>query len=121
LREDPDAFVRRGSVPVLRATTHGTTGTPTRACFSARELRQMGAFAGLASLLDGSLDAADVIQLNGALGLLPDTFPVMVVLGPVLVTQYLVWSRVKGHERTTAEYLVATITPVAQGQARRTA
>jgi phenylacetate-CoA ligase len=70
LREEPDAFVRRGSVPVLRATTHGTTGTPTRVCFSARELRQMGAFAGLASLLDGSLGPEDVIQINTAAGAL---------------------------------------------------
>jgi phenylacetate-coenzyme A ligase PaaK-like adenylate-forming protein len=70
LREEPDAFVRRGSMPVLRATTHGTTGTPTRVCFSARELRQMGAFAGLASLLDGSLDESDVIQINTAAGAL---------------------------------------------------
>jgi phenylacetate-coenzyme A ligase PaaK-like adenylate-forming protein len=70
LREDPDAFVRRGSTPVLRATTHGTTGTPTRVCFSARELSQMGAFAGLGSLLDGSLAASDVIQINTAAGAL---------------------------------------------------
>src|SRR5215212_9003983 len=70
LREEPDAFVRRGSAPVLRATTHGTTGTPTRVCFSARELSQMGAFAGLASLLDGSLDASDIIQINTAAGAL---------------------------------------------------
>jgi phenylacetate-CoA ligase len=70
LREEPDAFVRRDSVPVLRAITHGTTGIPTRVCFSARELSQMGAFAGLASLLDGSLDASDVIQINTAAGAL---------------------------------------------------
>jgi phenylacetate-CoA ligase len=70
LRDNPDAFVRRGSVPVLRATTHGTTGIPTRVCFSARELSQMGTFAGLASLLDGSLDASDVIQINTAAGAL---------------------------------------------------
>lgn len=70
LRENPDAFVRRGSVPVLRATTHGTTGVPTRVCFSARELAQMGYFAGLAALLDGSLDASDVIQINTAAGAL---------------------------------------------------
>jgi phenylacetate-coenzyme A ligase PaaK-like adenylate-forming protein len=70
LRDDPDAFVRRGSTPVLRATTHGTTGTPTRICFSARELSQMGGFAALASLLDGSLDETDIIQINTAAGAL---------------------------------------------------
>jgi hypothetical protein len=51
------------------------------------------------------LGAVGAVFLAGVLGWLPGTFPVMVVLGPLLVAQYLVWLRVRGHERTTAQYL----------------
>jgi hypothetical protein len=51
-----------------------------------------------------AVGAIGAVFLVGALGLLPDTFPMMVVLGPLLVTQYLAWSRVRGQERTTAQY-----------------
>lgn len=40
--------------------------------------------------------------------LLPtDTFPTMILLGPLLVTQYLLWHHHLGPERTTATYLAA--------------
>ena len=60
LREDPDAFVRRGARCLLRTTTTGTTGTPTCVCFSAVELRSMTALAALAALFEGQLGPADV-------------------------------------------------------------
>jgi len=52
-----------------------------------------------------ALGAIGVVFLAGVRGLLPGTFPVMVVLGPLLVVQYVVWIRIKGEERTTVEYL----------------
>jgi hypothetical protein len=42
-----------------------------------------------------------------ALGLLQATFPVMTVLGPLIVMQYLFWRRRSGIERTTYQYLQA--------------
>jgi hypothetical protein len=40
-----------------------------------------------------------------ASGLLRGTFPVMVVLGPLMLLQYLTWRRRVGEERTTWQYL----------------
>jgi len=34
-------------------------------------------------------------------------FPVMVILGPLMVMQYLFWMRCNGRERTNVEYLAA--------------
>lgn len=70
LRDDPDAFIHPQVRPVLRATTHGTTGEPTRSAFSASELRLMAGFAALGWLLQGQLDPEDVIQINTATGAL---------------------------------------------------
>lgn len=39
------------------------------------------------------------------LGLTHATFPVMVVLGPLIVLQYIAWRRRRGTERTTWQYL----------------
>lgn len=36
---------------------------------------------------------------------LQGVFPVMVVLGPLMVLQYLIWRRRRGRERTTWQYL----------------
>jgi hypothetical protein len=52
-----------------------------------------------------ALIALGGVMLAGVTGWLPGIFPVMVVLGPLLVTQYLIWIRVRGSERTTAHYL----------------
>jgi hypothetical protein len=43
----------------------------------------------------------------GALIFLPisEVFPVMIVLGPLMVLQYAYWVRQRGHERTTWQYL----------------
>ena len=70
LRDHPDAFVHPRSPPVLRATTHGTTGEPTRICFSAAELRQMAGFAGLGFVVHGQITPEDVVQINTATGAL---------------------------------------------------
>ncbi len=61
-----------------------------------------------------AVGAVGAVFLVGALGLLPDTLPVMVILGPLLVAQYLAWSRVRGQERTTAQYLREDPRPIAR-------
>jgi len=66
--------------------------------------KAFGRTAGLVAIVV-VLTAVALIFLAGILGLLPGTVPVMVLLGPLLVVQYLVWIRVKGQERTMAEYL----------------
>lgn len=43
---------------------------------------------------------------------LPDTFPTMIVLGPLIVAQYLLWSSRGGAERTTARYLAEEPLPI---------
>jgi phenylacetate-coenzyme A ligase PaaK-like adenylate-forming protein len=70
LRDDPDAFVHPRARPVLQATTHGTTGEPTRIAFSAAELRLMAGFAGLGFVLQGQIGPEDVVQINTASGAL---------------------------------------------------
>jgi len=70
LRDEPDAFVHPQAQPVLRATTHGTTGEPTRIAFSAAELRLMAGFAGLGFALQGQLGSEDIVQINTAAGAL---------------------------------------------------
>jgi hypothetical protein len=52
-----------------------------------------------------TLGAISAVYLAGVQGLLPGPFPVMVVLNPLLVAQYLVWIPVTGYERTPAQYL----------------
>jgi hypothetical protein len=66
-----------------------------------------------------ALAAIGAVFLAGVRGLLPGTFPVMVVLGPLLVAQYLIWIRVSGQERTTAQYLGEDPLPVARTAAVR--
>jgi phenylacetate-coenzyme A ligase PaaK-like adenylate-forming protein len=61
LRADPDAFVRRGARPFLRATTTGTTGTPTRVAFSEAEVRTMAELSALAFLFSGQIGPEDVV------------------------------------------------------------
>ncbi len=41
-----------------------------------------------------------------------DTFPVMIVLGPLMIVQYLYWTRRRGPERTTRQYLQAEPLPL---------
>jgi hypothetical protein len=60
-----------------------------------------------------ALGAIGTIFILPLLGLLSGTFPVMVVLGPLMVLQYLYWRRRCGLERTTWQYLQAEPLPVA--------
>jgi len=64
VREQPDAFVRHGSQPALRATTTGTTGTPTSICFSAHELHVYSALQAIHLLLSGEIQADDIVQIS---------------------------------------------------------
>jgi hypothetical protein len=41
-----------------------------------------------------------------------DTFPVMIVLGPLMIVQYVYWSRRQGPERTARQYLQAEPLPL---------
>lgn len=62
-----------------------------------------GRTAGLTALSVALLALAGVLLLPIS-GLLQVTFPVMVVLGPLMVAQYLFWRRRRGRERTTRQY-----------------
>lgn len=64
LRDDPDAFVRSGSKPTLRATTTGTTGWPTSVYFSDREVRTVVALAAMSFMNQNLIEADDVVQVN---------------------------------------------------------
>ncbi len=59
-------------------------------------------------LVLGAMGAVVVLPI---LGILQGTFPVMVVLGPLMVLQYLYWRRQLGPERTTWQYLQAEPLP----------
>lgn len=53
-----------------------------------------------------------LIVVGGLLAMpLAGTFPVMVVLGPLMVLQYAWWIRRRGAERTTWQYLQAEPRP----------
>jgi hypothetical protein len=56
-----------------------------------------------------AISAISAVMFLGAAGVFK-TFPTMIVLGPLLVLQYLVWSR-RALERTTAAYLAAEPLP----------
>jgi hypothetical protein len=63
-----------------------------------------GRQAGLAALLLTGIALASVLALP-----LQTAFPVMVVLGPLMILQYLYWRRRCGPERTTCQYLQAKL------------
>jgi hypothetical protein len=71
-----------------------------------------GRAAGIAALVIALATIGALFALP-LIGLLRGTFPVMVVLGPLLVAQYAYWQHRLGSERTTAEYLMAE--PLAAG------
>jgi hypothetical protein len=54
-----------------------------------------------------SLGVVAVLFWLADLGMLADAFPLMVVLGPLMVLQHLLWIRRSGTERTTWQYLQA--------------
>ena len=61
LAAEPDAFVRRGSTPALRASTTGTTGRPASVYFSERELTSTAALTALTFLHTGRVEPEDVV------------------------------------------------------------
>ena len=62
-----------------------------------------GRRAGLVALAVG-LAMITLLMILGAAGLLPGVFPVMVLLGPLMVGQYTFWRHRLGPERTTWQY-----------------
>jgi len=64
VRAQPDAFVSRRATPFLRATTTGTTGTPTSISFSAHELRVYAALAAISTYFTRDLVEGDVVQFS---------------------------------------------------------
>ena len=64
VRSRPDDFVRRGSRPYLRATTTGTTGTPTSISFSMHEMRVYFALQAVALLASGEIQPDDIVQIS---------------------------------------------------------
>lgn len=68
--------------------------------------KAFGRSAGLGAVLIG-LAATTILIVSPILGLYVELFPVMVVLGPLMVLQYTYWRRRCGRERTTWQYLLA--------------
>jgi hypothetical protein len=65
-----------------------------------------GRTAGVVAMAIG-LGTISLITLSLVFGLLAVTFPVMIVLGPLMVLQYSYWRRRREQERTTWQYLQA--------------
>lgn len=68
--------------------------------------KAFGFGAGVGALLC-ALGAIGVLFALAVGGLLRDTFPTMIVLGPLMIFQYQYWRRRRGAERTTWQYLQA--------------
>jgi len=68
--------------------------------------KSFGRTAGILAMTIG-LGAISLLILSLIFGLLRGTFPVMVVLGPLMVLQYAYWYRRQKQERTTWQYLQA--------------
>jgi hypothetical protein len=68
--------------------------------------KAFGRTAGIFAMIIG-LGAISLLILSLISGLLVGTFPVMVVLGPLMVIQYIYWYRRQAQERTTWQYLQA--------------
>lgn len=67
--------------------------------------KAFGRVAGWAAMLI-ALGAISALMLATIVDI-ADTFPVMIVLGPLMIVQYIYWSRRQGRERTTGQYLQA--------------
>jgi hypothetical protein len=68
--------------------------------------KAFGRTAGLAALAIG-LGCLVAVAALPTLGIVRMTFPVMIVLGPLIALQYVYWRRRSGPERTTWQYLLA--------------
>lgn len=68
--------------------------------------KAFGRTAGIIAMMIG-LGSITLLIISLISGLLVGTFPVMVVLGPLMVLQYVYWNRRLKQERTTWQYLQA--------------
>jgi hypothetical protein len=68
--------------------------------------KAFGRTAGILAMITG-ICAISLLTLSVAFGLPAKAFPVMVVLGPLMVLQYFGWCRRRRNERTTREYMQA--------------
>ncbi len=64
LRDDPDAFVRRGANPLMLSMTTGTTGRPTAVYYSEYELKTLVALSAMAFLISGEIGPEDVVHIG---------------------------------------------------------
>lgn len=64
LRDQPNAFVCRGTQPTLRTTTTGTTGRPTSVCFSSHEMQTYIALGAINNLFTGEVTETDIVQVS---------------------------------------------------------
>jgi hypothetical protein len=71
-------------------------------------LKAYGKEAGLVALLFAFCAFISVASLSFT-SLIRETFPLMVVLGPIMAVQYLFWRKRRGKERTTRAYLQAEL------------
>jgi phenylacetate-coenzyme A ligase PaaK-like adenylate-forming protein len=64
LRNDPEAFVRRGSRPAFRTTTTGTTGRPVSVYFTAHEIQAASLLIAIGFLQSGQIGPGDIVQIS---------------------------------------------------------
>jgi hypothetical protein len=79
--------------------------------------KAFGQLAGLTALLAGLAAIAGMFGVVTS-GLLPGAVPAMVILGPLMVAQYALWSRRHGPERTTWQYRQGRAAGPVRGLAR---
>jgi hypothetical protein len=63
VRDDPEAFVRRGAKPAQRIASTGTTGWPTAVWLSEDELHVQGALTAIGGLISGRVLPEDVVHV----------------------------------------------------------
>jgi hypothetical protein len=68
--------------------------------------KAFGRRAGIAALAI-NLGALGILLLSATLGSIREMFPVMVVLGPLTLAQYIYWRQQRGPEQTMWNYLQA--------------
>jgi hypothetical protein len=65
-----------------------------------------------------SIGVVAVLFWLAGLGALSAEFPMMAVFGPLMILQYVLWTRRRGEERTTWQYVQAEPRASAEGQVR---
>ena len=64
MRNTPDAFVRRSTLPAFRTMTTGTTGKPTSTYFSAHEMQTTALMSAISFLQEGHIGPDDIVQIS---------------------------------------------------------